>query len=82
MFTKRVAMKVNDRIPESGASCDSKRRGPTKKNLLVPKALVPTLNKNARRGNAWVKSVKTEVARPRISFGKNPSKAMMIANDM
>ena len=75
-------MKVKDRIPESGASCESRRRGPTKKNLLVPKALAPTLNKNVRMGNACVKSVKTEVVLPKSSFGKNPSKAMMIANDM
>ena len=55
MLTKRLAKKGNDRIPESGASCGSKRKGPTKKNLLDPKALAEILNKNYNIGSAWLK---------------------------
>ena len=43
--------KVNDRIPERGASCGRIRKGPTKKNLLIPKELAPTLRTNVTIGN-------------------------------
>ena len=69
-------------IPERGAFCGSKRKGPTKKNLLVPNALAQILSKNVNIGHAWMTSVNLASALPKISFGKNPSKAMMIANDM
>ena len=52
VLTKRVARKVRDNIPEQGASCESNLSGPPKKNLVLPKALAPTLSRNVNIGNA------------------------------
>ena len=62
-LTNKCARKENDNIPECGVSCESNFRGPTTKNLLIPKALAITLKMKVTIGIASVKleNISTEL---------------------
>ena len=72
-------MNETDNIPEHGAPCGIIRKGPFRKNLLIPKELASMLRQNVIMGSAWVKSLKTVAGVPYSSVGKKPFKVMMIA---
>ena len=65
VFITILAMNVSDNIPDRGASLEINRNGPTKKNLLIPKALAKALSINVSIGNTFEKSVKFWVETPR-----------------